>query len=330
MRRLLVAGAAVMALTMAANAESAKDFYKGKTVTYIVATKPGGGYDAYARLIARHLGKYLSNAKIVVLNVPGAGHIVGTDRLYVSKPDGLTIGTFNTALIYAQLLKRPGVHFDLAKMSWIGKASIDPRVMVLSKRSGLKSWKELTDTSKPPFKFAVAGVGSAAYLDTKILEKTLHLNIRGIPGFNGNEGEMSMLRGETVGTIGSESSLRPFVEQNSGFFALEVGGPRQSTLPQATAFAKTDNDRRLLALITAESVNGRLTAGPPNIPADRLAFLRTAYMKTLTDPGLLAEAKKLDIPIDPANGAQTAKIIQASLHQSPETLKLLRAVAKVK
>ena len=140
MRRLIVAGAALIGLTMAAYAQSAEDFYRGKVVTYIVATAPGGGYDAYARLISRYIGKYLAGAKVIVLNVPGAGHIVGADEVYVAKPDGLTIGTFNTALIFAQLLKQPGVQFDLAKMSWIGKAASDPRVLVIAKNSGIKSW----------------------------------------------------------------------------------------------------------------------------------------------------------------------------------------------
>ena len=122
--------------------------------------------------------------------------------------------------------------FDLAKMSWIGKAASDPRVLVISNKSGLKSWQDMTDASKPPFKLYAGGVGSAAYLDTKLVAEALHLNVEIIPGFDGNEGEMSMLRGETVGTIGSESSLQPFVDHGNGFFALEIGGPAQSTIPR--------------------------------------------------------------------------------------------------
>ena len=160
MRKLLLAILPALTLASAqAHAQSAGAFYHGKTVTYIVATAPGGGYDTYGRLIARYLGKYLGDAKVIVQNVPGAGHIVGADELYVARPDGLTIGTFNTGLIFAQLLKLQGVQFDLANMSWIGKASSDPRVLVLSKSSGIKNWQELTDASKPPFKFYVGGVG---------------------------------------------------------------------------------------------------------------------------------------------------------------------------
>lgn len=329
MRKLLLA--ILPALTLAgaqAHAQSAEAFYHGKTVTYIVATAPGGGYDTYGRLIARYLGKYLADAKVIVQNVPGAGHIVGADELYVARPDGLTIGTFNTGLIFAQLLKLQGVKFDLANMSWIGKASSDPRVLVLSKSSGIKNWQELTDASKPPFKFYVGGVGSAAYMDTKMAVEALHLNVDIIPGFNGNEGEMSMLRGETVGTIGSASSLRSFVEQGSGFIALAMGGKENNSLPQAAQFAKTDRDRQLISLIAAESEIERLTAGPPGIPADRLAYLREAYMKALADPALLADAKRLNLPIDPADGPTTEKTIKGALDQSPDTIALLAAAAK--
>jgi hypothetical protein len=328
MHKLLIIIAALTLTAAAARAQSADAFYGGKTVTYVVATAPGGGYDTYGRLIARYLGKSLANAKVIVQNVPGAGHMVGADEIYVAKPDGLTVGTFNTGLIFAQLLKLPGVRFDLANMSWIGKAASDPRVLVISKASGIKSWEELTDKSKPPFKFYVGGVGSAAYMDTKIAIEALHLNVAVIPGFNGNEGEMSMLRGETVGTIGSASSLRSFVEQGNGFFALAMGGTANNSLPQANNFVETDRDRRLISLIAAESQVERLTAGPPGIPPDRLALLRDAYSKTLADPALLADAKRLNLPIEPADGPTTENIIKGALNQTPETVELLRQAAK--
>ncbi len=110
----LIAASVAVAGAAPAGAAGAADFFKGKTLTYIVATSPGGGYDTYARLIAEHMKKYLPVNKIIVKNVPGAGHIIGANQLYVAKPDGLTIGTFNTGLIYAQLLGAEGIIFDLA------------------------------------------------------------------------------------------------------------------------------------------------------------------------------------------------------------------------
>jgi tripartite-type tricarboxylate transporter receptor subunit TctC len=116
---LLTAGGSVHAQ------QADKAFFNGKTVTYIVATSPGGGYDTYGRLVAEYMQKYLPGSTFVVRNMPGAGHLVGTNALFASKPDGLTLGTFNTGLIYTQLAKHQGVKFDLTKMSWIGRPRQD-------------------------------------------------------------------------------------------------------------------------------------------------------------------------------------------------------------
>src|SRR4051812_36141253 len=186
MLKHLLATIAGAALLLSATASQAADLnqFKGKTITYIVATGPGGGYDTYGRLIARYLQKYLPGSRIVVRNVPGAGHIVGANTIYAAKPDGLTIGMFNTGLIYDQLLKRDGVLFDLNRFSWIGKAANDTRVLMLSRTGGFKSVDDLLK-AKAPIKFAAAGVGSAAYNDTRILADALHLNVQIVPGFTG-------------------------------------------------------------------------------------------------------------------------------------------------
>ena len=137
-------------------AQTGADFYKGQTVTYIVATAPGGGYDLYGRLVAEYMQKYLPGSTFVVKNVPGAGHLVGTNTDLCGKPDGLTIGTFNTGLIYNQLIGLDGVKFDLTKMSWIGKASSEPRVIVIAAQFADQDFRRAAgsrsnrSTSRPP------------------------------------------------------------------------------------------------------------------------------------------------------------------------------------
>src|SRR6185437_10219223 len=243
MRRLatFIALLLAAAVSHASAAQSAQEFYKGKTLTYIVATSPGGGYDTYGRLVARYMNKYLPGARIIVRNLPGAGHLIGANTLYAARPDGLTIGTFNTGLIYLQLLHDPGVRFDLARMSWIGKAASDSRVLVLSKGSGVKSLQQLFESARPPIKLFAAGVGSAAYIDTRLAIYALHLNVQLIPGYNGSEGTLSMLRGETQGTIGSQSSYAQFVAAGNGFYAMQAGGANNSKIPRAEQFAKDDD-----------------------------------------------------------------------------------------
>jgi tripartite-type tricarboxylate transporter receptor subunit TctC len=335
---LALAAAAAIAFVSPANAAAPArpavpadmNLYRGKTITYIVATGAGGGYDAYARLIARYMEKYLTGSRILIKNVPGAGHLVGTNTLYASRPDGLTIGMFNTGVIYNQLLQRPEARFDLNKVGWIGSAAHDIRVIVLSNRSGFKSFKEAVDSGRP-IRVAVAGVGSAAYNDTRIVAEALRLNVQLITGFDGNEGELSMLRGEVIAQLGAASSFEGFIRSGGGYYALTVSGSSRVLpgVPQAREFVKDDRGSRLLSLIEALSELGRLTATPPGVPANMLAALREGHLKALNDPGLRREARDLNLPIDPLIGEDVAAKIRVALAQTPESIALLRQATTI-
>ena len=138
-----------LATSVAAQAQGA-DFYNGKTVSYIVATAPGGGYDTYGRLVAEYMQKHLPGSTFIVRNMPGAGHLIGANAVYASKPDGLTLGTFNTGLIYTQIASHKGIRFDLNNMSWIGKAATDPRVIVVASQSPIKSVADIANSKETP------------------------------------------------------------------------------------------------------------------------------------------------------------------------------------
>lgn len=274
------------------------------------------------------MARLLPETRVIVRNVPGAGHIVGANTIYAARPDGLTIGTFNTGLIYQQLLQDPAIRFDLAKMSWIGKAANETRVLVLSKQAGATTIEALRDPARPPVKLFAAGVGSAAYMDTRLAVEALHLNVQLIPGYSGNEGTMSMLRGETQGTIGALTSNQQFVHDGHGVFALQAGHDDSLGIPQAEAFATDEHGLRLLRMIAAESDVSRLTAGPPGIPADRLAYLRAIYQQALADPQLLEEARRQELPIVPGTAEATQALIVEALRQTPENIALLAQAVK--
>jgi tripartite-type tricarboxylate transporter receptor subunit TctC len=330
LKRLIgIAASLSLAAVLVAPASAADStMFSGKTITYIVSTGPGGGYDTYGRLIARFLQKHLPGSRVIVLNKPGAGHIVGANTIYAARPDGLTIGMFNTGLIYDQLIHRPGVMFDLAKFSWIGKAADDTRALLISKNSGFKSFDDLRK-AKGPIKFAAAGVGSAAYNDTRILADALHLNVQIVSGFTGNEGEMSMLRSEVAAQVGTVDSMEQFVKNGHGFWGLALSGNPQALpgVPRADTYIKDPHGQKLLGLLKALSEIGRLTAGPPGIPANILAAERGALSAAMADPDLLAEAKKLEIPIQPASGEVVEAKIKAALAQPPETIAALKTAA---
>ena len=305
------------------------NYFKGKTINYVVATGAGGGYDTYGRLIARYMQKYLPGSRFLVRNVPGAGHIIGANTIYTSRPDGLTIGMFNTGLIYNQLMGLPGIQFDLNRFSWIGKASDEIRVMVISTKSGYKTIDDMLKV-RSPVKFAAAGVGSAAYLDTRILDFILPIDIQTVTGFDGAEGELSMLRGEVVAQTGIASSFDQFVKNGGGYYALAMSQLAHDILPnvpQARQYVTDERSARLLNLLEALSDLGRLTAGPPGIPADVLKVLRDAHDKAVQDPLFVEDARKLNMPVKFGTGDFVAQRIKEALTQTPETIALLKQAA---
>ena len=332
LKRLLTAAlGAVVALAVGPDAFAADaSFFRGKTVSYIVATDPGGGYDTYGRLISRYMEKYLPGSRFVVRNVPGAGNIIGTNMIYASRPNGLTIGMFNSGLIYNQLMETEGIRFDLTKMSWIGKASNQIRVMVVGTNSGFGSFEEILQATEP-VKFSSPGIGSAGYLDSRILDTIFpQFDIQTIPGFDGAEGELSMIRGEVDAQVAIASSLEQFVQSGHGYFALAMSPLARDILPDISLAADYVTDpasHRLLGLLEGLSDLGRLTSGPPGIPPDILAVLREAHAKALSDPQLLAEAGQINIPIDAGSGEYVDLRIKEVLTQTPETIALLKSAA---
>ena len=327
-RWLALAAGVSLLFAGSASFAAAPNYFAGKTITYIVATSPGGGYDTYGRLIARYMQKYLPGSRIVVKNVPGAGNIIGANTIYASKADGLTIGMFNTGLIYDQLIARKGVMFDLKKFSWIGKASFETRGVLLSRASGLKSFDDMVK-SRTPVKFATSGIGAASYFDTRILADALGLNIQLINNFTGNEGEMSMMRGEVAGQVGTIDSFDQFVKTGNGYIALALSGNERELpgVPRVDRYIKDDKGKKLIALLQGLSEMGRLTAGPPNITPEALAAERAAFVQTMKDPEFLNEAKKLQLPIDYLPGDVVATKMQTILNQPPETVAALKRAA---
>jgi tripartite-type tricarboxylate transporter receptor subunit TctC len=326
-RRFVIAAAlaGVAAAATPSLAQTGADFYKGKTVTYIVATPPGGGYDFWGRLVAEYMQKYLPGSTVVVKNMGGAGHLVGANATYAAKPDGLTIGSFNTGLIYAQVIKHEGAKFDLTKMSWIGKATSDPRVIAIASHSPIKSFEELR-AQKEPVNFATSGGGTSSdFVEIHMLANVFKLNLKILTGYSGTERRLAMRRGEITGTTGSRSSFGSFVQDGHGRFIAQIGGT-DTDVPQLRDLAKDPAAKALVTMLQAQGDIARLTAGPPGIPQDRLDALRDAYRKAMEDPELQAKAEKLERSVEPAYGEDVADMVKAALNQPPEIIEMLRKV----
>jgi len=324
----LAGGLIAASVAQQAQAQGNADYFKGKTVTYIVATAPGGGYDLYGRLIAEYMQRYLPGSTFVVRNLPGAGHLVGTNTIFASRPDGLTIGTFNTGLIYNQLVGLPGMKADLTKMSWIGKATTEPRTITVAQQSPIKTFADLQAT-KGPLNFATSGVGSANYVETTMLTAALKLPAKILTGYNGNDDQLAMRRGEIIGTIGSRSSFEQFVKNGYGRFVAQIGG-KDTDVPQLRDLVKDAAALSLITLVQSQGDIARLTAGPPGIPPDVLETLRHAYRKALEDKELQEKAAKLERPVEPAYGDDVLNAVVTALKQPPETIALLAQALKKK
>jgi hypothetical protein len=302
-----------------------ENFFAGKTITYIVATKQGGGYDTMGRLVAKYLTRHIPGAQIVVKNVPGAGHLIGYQAIYGAAPDGLTIGTFNIGLIYSQLSGALDSTLDLAKASWIGKAAEESRVILVAANSDVTDIVQLKNPERV-FKVAVNAKGGSAHVDATLLTKTFGFNLKPIFGFEGTDAELSLLRGEIDVMMGSRSSFEHFVASGNGRFLLEIGGAPGSTLPRGDALAKSEAEKSVIAVIEAPAKCARVTAGPPGIPPERLELLRKAYLAALSDPDLLAEARAQGLPIAPAAGEWVADRIKSALNPPPEITAIIKEI----
>jgi len=306
-----------------ATADSATEFYTNKTMTYIVGGGAAGSYDFYGRMVARYMEPALPNVTIVVKNVPAAGGIAGANAIYASRADGLTIGTSNTGLIYNQLAGNKAIKFDLTRVSWIGKAATDSRVVVTSEHSAFKTFDSMRN-SATPIKFSIGGFGSSAATETIILARAFGLKVQVIPGYTGTEPEMAMRRGEIDANVGFLSSSDTFVHNGYGQFVLQIGGIPLPGVPQAAALADTREKQQLVALVASQAELSRFTFGPPNIAPDRLEFLRDAYRAALENPELKEQIAKTGRPVEPLYGDDVHKLIVAALDQSDETVSFIK------
>ncbi|MEE8472108.1 MAG: tripartite tricarboxylate transporter substrate-binding protein, partial [Dehalococcoidia bacterium] len=310
---------------------AAKPFYEGKTITIVVGFGPGGGYDAYARLVARHLGKYIpGNPSVIVQNRPGAGSMTAANFIYnKAKPDGLTIGTFIRDMGISGLRDAPGVEFDWDKFGWIGSANSEVYVIEIRTETGVKTVEDLVNRAEPTI-MSVTAKTTGTYLFMRALQETLGAKFKFVVGYPDSAAQaLAMERKEVEGMGGSYSSLvtmRPhWLEQEPPFVVIPVqsGEVRNPALPDVPTIVElvTGEDAKTLArLVGAANEVGRPYVAPPGIPADRLKILRDAFAQAMVDPDLLAEAKKGKRPIRLLTGEQTQEMAGNLLQASPETI----------
>jgi tripartite-type tricarboxylate transporter receptor subunit TctC len=295
------------------------NFYEGKTIRIVVGLAAGGGFDTYARAIGRHLGKHIpGNPTIVVDNMTGAGGIVMMNHLYkVAKPDGLTLGHFNGAVVLGQALGQPGIEFDARKYEYLGAAAKEDVVCAVTKASGITSidaWR----AAKTPVKLGGVAPGQTPDNSARIAKAALGLPVQVVTSYKGTSAiRLAAESGELAGGCWAWESIRATWRKG-----LETGDvipivqfvpkpfPDLPNVPLAINLAKTD-DARKLVLVGVQNAGAfaRPFALPPGTPKDRVEVLRKAFHGTLKDPAFLAEAQKANLGIDPVTGEEMSKLV---------------------
>lgn len=319
-------------LTLASGAPSVaqEDFYRGKTVNFLISHPPGGGFDLYARLYARHLSKHLPGSPAVVAqNMPGAAGVVMANYMASQAVrDGTTIGLGPGALVTAALFGMPGARYDARSFNWIGSLNTEVAVTVSWFNSSIKNAEDLRT------KELVVGGGGAtdgSVIFPVAVSKVLGLKIKVIPGYNGTAAiALAMERGETEG-IGAwnYSSIvagKPhwLSEKKINILAqlsLEPH-PDLPKVPTVLDLSADENQRMLLKLVFAQSSVGRAIYAPPGVPEARMSVLRRAFDEMLKDPEFIADAQKSSLEINqPLSGSEITKLI-AELHEyDPELIR---------
>jgi tripartite-type tricarboxylate transporter receptor subunit TctC len=323
----VLAGALAMSAGSAAAAAKGAAYFKGKTVTWVVATSPGGGHDFWGRLLSKYMGQKLS-AKFVVKNRPGAGHIIGVNLINKSKPNGLTLGNFTTGLIFSQILKKKGIRFDLAKLSWLGKLSSEPRTMTTGKKSKLMNFTDVLN-SKRKLKFSASGVGSGSYTDAFMIATAFSIPHRIITGYSGSQASLALLRGEVDLLMGSEDSAASYARAGQVRVIMQVGGQIKG-VQDARKFAQTQETKDILKLMASMGNLSRIAAGPPKIPTDRLKALRAAFRGSVENKAFQDAASRAGRKTRPAYGDDVRKMVVDLLNQPPKIVALLNTMANIK
>jgi tripartite-type tricarboxylate transporter receptor subunit TctC len=316
---------ASLTLTPHARADAVADFYKGRTITLIVGYGPGGGYDLFARLMARHLGRHIpGNPTIVVQNMPGAGSLRATNYLYAVAPrDGATIGTFARDMPLLAILKtNAAASFDPRRFTWLGSSSDfsrDAYILMVRKDAPVKSMDDALRAGGPPIVLGGTAEGTSGNDVPLVLRDTLGINIKLVTGYPDNGAIfLAVDRGEVNGRtvdLSSMKSLRPeWLLPNSGIHALvqfsrATRHPEFADVPTARELARDPDARALIELAELSYKISRPFAAPPDVPAARAKALQQAFVAVHHDLQYLGEAAKLRLEVSPIGGQEVLDVI---------------------
>ncbi|MHA7241292.1 Bug family tripartite tricarboxylate transporter substrate binding protein [Arthrobacter sp. TMS1-12-1] len=304
------------------NPEDAKAAFEGKTVKLVVPFEPGGGYDAYARLLAPELGNELG-ATVVVENKPGAGGILATNELVTAKPDGLTIALFNgPGHLGSALAKTDGVNYDAEAISYIGQISMEPDVVVGSGDTSIKSVEDMNGV-----RFAATGPGSNEYIDPVIFNELMGYKNEIVTGFaSSNEANLSVVQGNADLHSRSLGSQLPGIKAGDLTPLLVIGestGEEEIAEVPSLVDAVPEGKRELAELHSSLVSSGRIVGAPPEVPEATLEVLRDAFEAVVADEEFQASAEEAGRPVHFMSGADVQDLVTEIMNSPQEYVDLV-------
>ncbi|HEY2893789.1 MAG TPA: hypothetical protein VGJ16_06245 [Pirellulales bacterium] len=333
--RAMTVAAAVMVLGMGdlARAADVTPLFAGKTLRVLVGFSPGGGYDLYAREIARYLGRHVpGNPTVVVQNMPGAGSLKAVNYLYNAAPrDGTVIATFARGIVFEPLIGRPdGAQFEATKFNWIGSVSNEVGVCGIMSSRSVATWQDML-TKRTLIGASGAGADSDAF--SIVLRNLFHLPMKIVTGYPGGaDMNLAMERGEIDGRCGwSWSSIlstkREWLVNKQIQITVQIALAKHEDLPDVPLIMDLVNDQQrsaaLKVIVSRQSI-ARPFAAPPEVPMERIDALRRAFDQTAADPNFLAEMRRDALEVRPVPGAEVQKLMEEIYASPPEAVKLAR------
>ena len=318
---LFLAFMALVGVAATATADPVEDFYHGKTLDLIIPTSPGGDYDIRGRMLARFMGRYIpGNPNIVARNMPGGVGIVAANYMAKVAPrDGTVLHMIFQSMPAYQAMGGQGVEFDVRQFGWIGNTTDTPNVVNSWYTTGIKT---IQDVMKRELVVGAPGTGTSSYLYPAAMNALVGTKFKIVSGYpGGNDVNLAMEKGE-VGGRGSNSwaswkSGHPqWIADKKIYILVQIGLKRAPDLPDVplmSELAKTDADRQVLTFISADTGISRALVTTPDVPPERLAALRKAFMETMKDPDFLAEAAKTQMDISPSSGEEAQKVADSIL-----------------
>ena len=328
-------------LSASAAGQAQDNFYQGKSIRLIIGSSTGGGYDLWARFLARYFSQHIpGKPDIITQNMPGAGSLVAANYVYgVAKPDGLTLGAIVPAIYFDQLIGRKEVQFDWSKFTWIGSPEQNDILHFIRADTPYRTVEDLRNAKEPP-RCGSSGTGTTGHYIPRLLEEVLGIKSRIVGGYQGGaEIDLAVERGEVhcwSPLIATFFGREPYITwRKKGFVrvVLQTGRKRDPRLADVPTiwelmdqYKTPEAGKRLARVVLTAATLGRPILATPGVPAERVKILREAYTRTLNDPELLSEAKKRGWEVDPLTGEELEPLAKEVIAQPPQVIERMKWV----